>query len=194
MRYQRVLFFALLLLWGCQSVQQSELQESISRDSTAQMGALENRIVVLVQQERQKLNPNAEPLVLDPELSMVARARAADMAAKDYLAHLGPDGVTSASMLMKQDAKWQGLLGENLAAQHYNSQKGLVVDEFAQRFLDEWVKSPAHRDNLTYAPYDRAGVGAAVNSDTIYVALLLSTELGRANAQTKRPGLSAPAK
>ena len=37
------------------------------------------------------------------------------------------------------------------------------------------MDSPPHRDNLTYANYDRTGVGAAVNGDTVYVALLFST-------------------
>lgn len=142
------------------------------------MGALETRIAVLVEEERHKLDPKARPLALDPELAKVARARAADMAAKNYLAHQGPDGATSATLLMKEDAKWQGLLGENLAAQHYTKQSGVAVNEFAQRFLDEWLKSPPHRDNMAFANYDHAGVGAAVNGDTVYVAVLFSTDLG----------------
>jgi len=79
---------------------------------------------------------------------------------------------------MKQDAQWQGLLGENLAAQHYTKEGGITVEEFAQRFLDEWLKSPPHRDNMIFANYDHAGVGAAVNGDTVYVALLFSTDMG----------------
>jgi len=147
-------------------------------DPRAAMPALETRIAVLVEEARQKLDPAARPLAIDPELSKVARARAADMAAKKYLAHAGPDGATSASLLMQQDSKWQGLLGENLAAQHYTPQTGVPVNEFARRFLDEWLKSPPHRDNMAFARYDHAGVGAAVNGDTVYVALLFSTDMG----------------
>jgi uncharacterized protein YkwD len=147
-------------------------------DPRTQMGALETRIAILVEEERHRLDPAAHALAIDPELSKIARARAADMAAKNYLAHAAPNGDTSASLLMKLDAKWQGLLGENLAAQHYTKQSGVVVNDFAGRFLDEWLKSPAHRDNLAFANYDRTGVGAAVNGDTVYVALLLSTDLG----------------
>jgi hypothetical protein len=80
--------------------------------------------------------------------------------------------------LMEQDAQWQGLLGENLAAQHYTKQSGVAVEDFARRFLDEWLKSPPHRDNMVFANYDHAGVGAAVNGDTVYVAVLFSTDLG----------------
>jgi uncharacterized protein YkwD len=147
-------------------------------DPKTQMSALESRIAILVGEQRRKLDPKARPLAIDPELSNIARARASDMAAKNYLAHASPNGDTSASLLMKQDAQWQGLLGENLAAQHYTKQGGVVVDDFAQRFLDEWLKSPPHRDNMIFADYDHAGVGAAVNGDTVYVAVLFSTDMG----------------
>ncbi len=147
-------------------------------DPKTMMGALETRIAILVEEQRHRLDAKAKALAIDPELSKIARERAADMAAKNYLAHSAPDGATSASLLMAQDAKWQGLLGENLAAQHYTRQSGVDVNAFAQRFLDEWMKSPAHRDNMAFINYDHAGVGAAVNGDTVYVALLFSTDLG----------------
>ena len=147
-------------------------------DPKTQMAALETRIAVLVEEQRQKLDPKARILAIDPELSKIARARARDMAAKNYLAHAAPNGDTSASLLMEQDARWQGLLGENLAAQHYTKRSGVTVNDFAQRFLDEWLKSPPHRDNMVFADYDHAGVGAAVNGDTVYVAVLFSTDMG----------------
>ncbi len=170
-----LLALALLALAGCST---PPAAPPAPPDPATQMGALENRIAMLVEEQRQKLDPQARALAIDPELSRIARARAADMAAKNYLAHEGPDGATSASLLMQQDARWQGLLGENLAAQHYTRQGGVAVDDFAQRFLDEWLKSPPHRDNMVYANYDHAGVGAAVNKDTVYVTVLFSTDMG----------------
>lgn len=147
-------------------------------DPKTLMGALETRIAILVEEQRHRLDPKARNLAIDPELSKIARARAADMASKNYLAHAAPNGDTSASLLMKQDEQWQGLLGENLAAQHYTKRGGVTVNEFAQRFLDEWMKSTPHRENMAFVNYDHAGVGAAVNSDTVYVALLFSTDMG----------------
>jgi uncharacterized protein YkwD len=176
MRRAAFLLFAMLSLAACAT--QAPPGPPPPPDPKTQMGALETRIAVLVEEERHKIDPKARPLAIDPELSQIARARASDMAAKNYLAHQGPDGATSASLLMEQDAKWQGLLGENLAAQHYTKQSGVTVDEFARRFLDEWLKSPPHRDNMAFANYDHAGVGAAVNADTVYVAVLFSTDLG----------------
>ena len=147
-------------------------------DPDTQMPALAGRIATLVEDQRLKLDPTAKALQVDPELTKIAEARARDMAAKNYLAHAAPDGETSATLLMADDAKWQGLLGENLAAQHYVKESGVDVETFAQRFLDEWMKSEPHRDNLAYAGYDRTGVGAAVNGDTVYVAQLFSSDLG----------------
>ena len=142
------------------------------------MPALATRIAAMVEDERLKIAPDAKTLQVDPELTKIAEARARDMAAKNYLAHAAPNGETSASLLMADDAKWQGLLGENLAAQHYAKESGVDIETFAQRFLDEWMKSAPHRDNLAYAGYDRTGVGAAVNGDTVYVAQLFSSDLG----------------
>jgi uncharacterized protein YkwD len=142
------------------------------------MAALEDRIATLTEEQRLKIDPSAKPLTLDPELARIARERATDMAEKNYLAHAGPNGDTSATLLMAEDDKFQGLLGENLAAQHYVKQSGVNVDQFAQRFLDEWMKSQPHRDNLAFSEYDRTGVGAAVNGDTVYVTQLFSSDLG----------------
>jgi uncharacterized protein YkwD len=175
MRRNLLLLAAALALSACAKVPSGPV---LAPDPKTQMTALESRIAVLVEEERHKIDPKARDLTMDPELSEVARARATDMAAKNYLAHQGPDGATSASILMQQDAKWQGLLGENLAAQHYTKQTGVAVEDFARRFLDEWLKSPPHRDNMAFAKYDHAGVGAAVNGDTVYVAVLFSTDMG----------------
>lgn len=147
-------------------------------DPQTQMPALENRILSLVEAARMRIDPAARALKLDPELTKVARERARDMAAKHYLAHAAPNGDTSASLLMAQDATFQGLLGENLAAQHYTRQGGVAVEAFAKRFLETWLNSPPHRENLAFAKYDRTGVGAAVNGDTVYVALLFATDMG----------------
>jgi uncharacterized protein YkwD len=166
---------ALLALAGCASWNQTA---QTPPDPQTQMAALEIRIADLVEQQRLKLDPQAKALTVDPELTRIAEAKARDMAAKNYLAHAAPNGDTSASLLMAEDAKWQGLLGENLAAQHYVKQSGVDVDAFAQRFLDEWVKSDPHRDNLAYPAYDRTGVGAAVNGDTVYVTQLFASDMG----------------
>jgi len=172
-----ILASTFLLLAGCAQLG-LEPQTPSPPDPASKMSALAARIAAMVEDERLKIDPKAKALEVDTELTKIAEARARDMAAKNYLAHAAPNGETSASLLMADNAKWQGLLGENLAAQHYVKESGVDVETFAQRFLEEWVKSTPHRDNLAYAGYDRTGVGAAVNGDTVYVAQLFSSDLG----------------
>jgi uncharacterized protein YkwD len=151
------------------------------------MSALERRIFTLVQDERHRINPAAKPLVLDPELFGVAKQRSRDMAARNYIAHNSPEGVSASSLIMDEDQSFQGLLGENLAAQPFNKQYGVDVNIYARRLVDTWLSSPAHKANLAYAPYDRSAVGAAVGGDTIYVIQLFATDLGLPALTTSPP-------
>jgi len=147
------------------------------------MTALEQRIFEIVQDERHKINPDARALALDSELVGVARQRSADMADRNYIGHASPEGITSASLIMDEDQEFQGLLGENLAAETFAKDRGVDVETFARRFVDTWLNSPAHKDNLSYIAYDRTGIGAAVSGDTIYVTQLFATDLGLAHAK-----------
>jgi uncharacterized protein YkwD len=156
----------------------SKIPPPLPVDPRTQMTALEQRIFDLVQDERHKLNPAARQLVLDSELMGVARQRSEDMADKKYFAHESPQGQTSASLIMDQDQEFEGLLGENLAAQHFLKQSGVDVETCAKRFVDTWLQSPAHRDNLAFTAYDRSAVGAAVGGDMIYVTQLFASDLG----------------
>jgi uncharacterized protein YkwD len=173
---KHAIVFLLLVCAGCAG--QKAAVVAPPADPRTQMAALEQRIFDLVQDERHKIDAKAKTLVLDSELIGVARRRSEDMAAKNYFAHASPDGQTSASIIMDEDADFQGLLGENLAAQHYLKSQGVDVDVFARRFVDTWLASQSHKDNLSFAGYDRSGVGAAVNGDTIYVTQLFATDLG----------------
>ncbi|MBU6296921.1 MAG: CAP domain-containing protein [Alphaproteobacteria bacterium] len=145
-------------------------------DPAAEMPALETRIFDLVQAARLKNDPKARKLTVDSELVDIARKRSAAMAGKNSFA-VGSDPHAAATMLMDDDAKFQGMIGENVAAQHYN-RAGIDVDVFAKRFVDSWLASKPHKENLLFSDYNRSGVGAAVNGDTIYVTQLFTTDLG----------------
>ena len=146
-------------------------------DPATQMPALESRVLVLVGSERARIDPKARALALDSELTGIARKRSAEMALNKSFSGNG-DPHVSATMLMDQDAKFQGLIGENVAAQHFLPQQGIDVEAFAKRFVDGWIASKPHKDNLAFADYDHTGVGAAVNGDMIYVTQLFTTDLG----------------
>jgi uncharacterized protein YkwD len=166
------------MLAGCASTPPVPKPLPPPPDPVTLMPALENRIALLVEEEREKIDPHAHPLAIDPELASIARARSRDMAAKNYMAHKAPNGDTSATLLMDQDPKFQGLLGENMAALHYVKQSGVDVNRFARGFVDQWLKDAQHRENLAMAGYTMTGIGAAVNGDTVYVTALFATDLG----------------
>ncbi len=163
-------------------------------DPKTQMAALELRIYELVERARETTDPKAQPLSLDSELTAVARAHSADMAAKHYMAHKAPDGQTSATIIMARDADFQGLLGENIAAQYYTKAGGVDVDSYAKRFVETWMKSKTHRDNLAFPDYDRTGVGAAVDGNMVYVTQLFAAELPRKTPASPAPDQSGDAR
>ena len=186
MRFKSLFLLTLLVCAGC-----AETPKQVALppppDPKTLMPALETRIAVLIEEERERINVKARPLVIDPELSGIARKRAIDMAAKNYFAHTAPNGETSASILMDTDPRFQGLLGENMGAEHYTKQIGVDVNKFARAIVDQWLNSPQHRDNLTMADYNLTGVGAAVNGDTVYVTELFATDLGLGPHEDKTP-------
>lgn len=146
-------------------------------DPHAQVAELETRIFDLVQDARHRIDPHAKMLALDSELVGVARAHSADMAEKGYFAHSSPTGETTSQIIMDRDASFQGLLGENIALQYVPAGRGIDVDATAQRFVQMWLESPKHKENLSYAAYDRSGVGVALSSNAIYVTQLFATPM-----------------
>ena len=174
----RALAISLLLLLCASCAGLEQMVRPAPPDPKTLMPALELRIAVLIADERSRIVPGAKTLVIDPELGVIARQRAVDMAAKNYFAHTAPNGDTSASLLMAQDTRFQGLLGENMAAQRYNAASGIDIEAFARRFVATWLASASHKENLAFPDYNRTGVGTAVNADTVYVTQLFSTDLG----------------
>lgn len=167
----------LLALAGCASEPKPAPIVPV-RDPHTQMAALETRIFELIQTERSKIDPNAKTLMLDSELVGAARRHAADMARKNYLAHASPTGETTDTIIMDEDAQFQGLLGENIALVYFNPKLNIDVNAMAQQFVNIWLQSPKHRETLSGALYDRSGVGAAVTGNSVYVTELFATNLG----------------
>jgi uncharacterized protein YkwD len=156
-------------------------------DPASQMPALEARIYALIQQKRGEIDPKAKALALDPELVAIARKRSQGMAAANSFSGGSSDPHQSATMLMAEDAKFQGLIGENVAAQHFSAASGIDVDAFAERFVASWVSSAPHKENLSFPDYTLTGVGAAVNGDTVYVTQLFAGDLGLGPRQDGAP-------
>ena len=142
-----------------------------------QVAALKERLFVLVETERHRLNSQAKVLILDPALMRAAQTHSDDMAAKRSFDVGNPNGNLAINTLLV-DPKFRGFVGENAAAQYFTPGARIDPDLYAQGFLNIWLKSPDHRMNLMDGAFDKTGIGIAVNGNTIYAAELFATDLG----------------
>ena len=143
----------------------------------AQVSALKERLFVMVEAERHRLDQAAKPLILDPELMRAAQTHSDDMAMKRSFDANNPNGNLAVNVLLS-DPKFRGFVAENSAAQYFTPGAVIDPDVYARGFLAIWLNSPDHRMNLAYPAFDKTGIGIAVNGNAIYAAELFSTDLG----------------
>jgi uncharacterized protein YkwD len=88
------------------------------------------------------------PLEFNARLAAAARAHAADMAARDYFSHDGPDGTGFESRATQAGYRWRAV-AENLAGGQFT----------AKATVDGWMTSEGHRQNLLNPTFRHAGIG-----------------------------------
>lgn len=81
-------------------------------------------------------------------LDEIARLRLQDMFARQYFAHVAPDG-TDVTTVTKQVGYDYLAIGENLALGNFADDKDLV---------EAWMNSPGHRANILNEKYEEIGV------------------------------------
>ena len=140
-----------------------------------QVAAIKARLLVLVEQERAKAG--AKSLRLDPQLAAAAQAHSNDMARKRSFDAMNPDGNLAVNILLR-DPRFGGFVAENSAAQYFTPAAGINPDAMAAGFLQIWLASPSHRQNVVYREFDRTGIGVAVNGNAVYAATLFATDFG----------------
>src|SRR5262245_22769129 len=140
-----------------------------------QLAAIKSRLLVLVSEERVKAG--AKSLRLDPQLAAAAQAHSDDMARKRSFDAMNPNGNLAVNLLLR-DPRFGGFVAENSAAQYFSPATGIDADAMARGFLDIWLASPSHRQNVVYRDFDRAGIGIAVNGNAIYASTVFATDFG----------------
>ncbi len=100
--------------------------------------------------EEARVGEGGQPLAENEVLNAAAQAKAEDMAARGYFAHVGPDGEQPWVWLERQGYEYV-YAGENLAVR-FNDSRDVV---------DAWMASPTHRANIVKANYEEIGVGLA---------------------------------
>ena len=142
-----------------------------------QMKEVQLRLFVLVEEKRHRLDERAKPLVLDPQLVAAAQLHAQAMAQSHAMDTTTPERNPALKALMA-DPQFQGFVGENIAQQYFNDRQSLDVEKFAQEYLDIWLQSADHKQNLSFYGYNRTGIGIATDGKAVFVSELFATDLG----------------
>jgi uncharacterized protein YkwD len=109
-----------------------------------------------------------KPLTMNTELSQAASKKADFMFAKNFWAHIGPDGTTPWYFIRNAGYDYV-YAGENLA-------RGYTT---APDVVDAWMASPSHRENILSPNYSEIGFavesGSLTGSDTVLVVEMFGT-------------------
>jgi len=120
--------------------------------------AAEQELVRLLNAERAKAGLVA--VRVDARLTAIARARSADMVAKDYFSHQQPDGRNVFDLINAAGIAWYGA-GEIIAWNNWPT----LMDSAAQA-RNGWMASPGHRAIVLSTTYNYVGIGLAVDPAT----------------------------
>lgn len=89
-------------------------------------------------------------LVWDSRVARVAQSHASDMHRRDYFSHTTPEGRTYKDRLDRGGVPYMWS-GENIAYGYEN----------AEKFMQAWMRSRGHRQNILHPKFTRLGVGWA---------------------------------
>ncbi|MBA2382670.1 MAG: hypothetical protein H0V73_11225 [Chloroflexi bacterium] len=98
-------------------------------------------------------------VVVDSRLMAIARARSADMVAKDYFSHTQPDGRNVFDILTAQHLTWYNA-GEIIAWNNYPMSSTVAAADY------QWMHSPGHKSIIISTGYNYIGVGLAIEPST----------------------------
>jgi uncharacterized protein YkwD len=136
---------------GVEAVAGKGAQSPSLQQETARRG-MEEEIFQEVNRAREK--KGLSPLRENPQLRRLARRHSRDMATRNFFSHLSPDGHHVVDRLRAGGVEDFTAVGENIFT-------GGQVADLARVAVQEWRKSPGHRQNLFNLRYAEAGVGIA---------------------------------
>jgi uncharacterized protein YkwD len=130
---------------------------------SADLASLELVMVKAINEERQKRG--LLPYRVDQRLTLVARAHAQDMVAREYFGHITPEGKTL------RDRLWERGLEPYWAGENW-LRAVRPADEVIQHAIEWFMADPSHRDNILHTHYDRVGVGVTEGPSGWYTFVL----------------------
>lgn len=162
------------------------VQHTTTTADDLDLEALERQVRDMVNAERE--HEKIVPLKSKPQLVALSRAHSADMAIRNYVAHINPEGhsPTDRARIAKFECKSKGYngifptgIGENILMSylysHYESvtingvetrtYNWKTADDLAKEIVGNWMQSQGHRENILNKAYRYGGIGIATNLD-----------------------------
>jgi uncharacterized protein YkwD len=122
------------------------------------------RTGIITQTNKERTKYSVTALTESKQLDLSAQAKADDILARHYFAHVAPDGKTVSDLVTKQEYVYIKI-GENLALGNFTSDTDVVT---------AWMNSPGHRANILDTAFSNIGVGVAYgmyDGHDVYVAV-----------------------
>ena len=144
--------------------------EEVPTPSTSYFGQIVSEVHRLTNEERIKVG--LTPLKYDPALARVATAHSEDMAQNDYFSHVTPEGCTLACRLDQANysaSTW----GENIIWVGRSTLPDAAT--LAEYFVDSWMNSPSHKENILRTTFTHEGIGLAQIGSRVYATANFST-------------------
>ncbi len=153
----RLASFSLLAILGASLLGPTTAVAADLSLDPATVSAEEAHMVTLLNADRTALG--LVPVRVDARLMAIARARSADMVAKDYFSHTQPDGRNVFDILTSSRITWYSA-GEIIAWNNYPTEFTATT---ANR---QWMTSPGHKAIVISTNFNYVGVGLAVDPAT----------------------------
>lgn len=103
---------------------------------------------ILSDVNEQRMAHGIRPLSINGDIVKSSEAKCADMVAKNYYEHTGPDGKTVGG--------WVGETTKNWKSANENLNKGNFVASF--EVVDSWMNSPDHKNTMLDAKFTDTGI------------------------------------
>jgi len=144
-----------------------------------------NQLEIIQTTNQKRVEQGRSVLREDSSLEAAAKAKAEDMFAKDYWAHVSPDGTEPWYFVTSAGYNYL-IAGENLARDFDDSSS----------VVEAWMNSPSHRENLLNSKFQDIGV-AAINGnlggiETTLVVQMFGTKISSVPPKTTRNSKKSP--
>lgn len=106
----------------------------------------------------QRVRAGRSPLQADAALQVAARQHSLEMLELDYFDHTSPRREWAEPFQRAYLAGcWEAQIGENIAKNY--SDRGRTAEEIVSTFMEGWMESPKHRENILRPEFTHLGVG-----------------------------------